>query len=100
MVPPQSRLKRGYPMFGKKLETPEVIDVPAVEEVAQEQAATPAQPPESAVITMGLHNGVNPFIRSEAPVTPHQLSIMHSYLGALITDRWLALASHNSQSAE
>jgi hypothetical protein len=88
-------------MFGKKLETPEVIDVPAVEEVAEEQAAPQLQAPEeSAVITMGLHNGVNPFIRSQGPVTPHQLSIMHSYLGALLTDRWLALASTNSQSAE
>jgi len=60
---------------------------------AQEVADQPQVPEETAVITMGLRSGVNPFVRSEGPVTPHQLSIMHAYLGALLQERWLALVS-------
>ena len=71
---------------------------------AQEAAEVPPQaqiPEETAVITMGLRNGINPFVRSEGPVTPHQLSIMHAYLGALLQERWLALvtASNANPSA-
>lgn len=68
-------------------------DIPVQAEEVSEAPQPPAPPEESAVITMGLRNGINPFVRSEGPVTPHQLSIMHAYLGALLQERWLALVS-------
>lgn len=82
-------------MFGKHKKPAISAKAPAPE--SPEAQTVPKEvtftvPTDSPTIVMGL-NGASPYIRSVVPISTQQLAVMHSYLGALISNHWLEMVA-------